>query len=151
MGSEVGLGMNYLRSSLPRSYRRTHSCARKKNCVVHEAPIETNSEEEFEIIRCPNKLELRESYGECNGTIPAKEDVYRVTSSDNDVGLSIEDRRFIEIMENGIHKNAQGNWEMPLPFRSNNVSMPNNRSYAFRRLKALLQRSSPPRRPNTPR
>ena len=111
----------------------------RRTCVVHEAPIETNPEEDFEIIRCPNKLELRESYGECNGTIPAKEDVYRVTSSNNDVGLSIEDRRFIEIMENGIHKNAQGNWEMPLPFRSSNVSMPNNRSCEFKRSKALLQ------------
>ena len=48
-------------------------------------------------------------------------------------------RVFIDIMENGIHKNSQGNWEMPLPFRAHNVSMPNNRSYAVKRLNALLK------------
>ena len=42
-------------------------------------------------------------------------------------------------MENGIHKNSQGNWEMPLPFRAHNVSMPNNRSYAVKRLNGLLK------------
>ena len=42
-------------------------------------------------------------------------------------------------MENGNHKNAQGNWEMPLPFCSHNVSVPNNWSYAVKRLNGLLQ------------
>ena len=53
--------------------------------------------------------------------------------------LSIEHRRFINIMENGICKNMQGNWEMPLPFRSHNRPMPNNRGYALKRLNSLLQ------------
>ena len=53
--------------------------------------------------------------------------------------LSIEDRRFINIMENGIRKNMQGNWEMPLPFPSHNRPMPNNRGYALKRLNSLLQ------------
>ena len=91
------------------------------------------------MIRCPSKLELRESYYEHSEVALAKEDVYRATGSDNDVGLSIEDRRFMEIMENGIHKNSQGNWEMPLPFHTHNVSMPNNRSYAVKRLNGLLK------------
>jgi len=42
-------------------------------------------------------------------------------------------------MENSICKNAQGNWEMPLPFCSHNQSMPNNRGYALKRLNSLLQ------------
>ena len=111
----------------------------RRTCVVNGAFAGANTEAEFEIIRCPNKLELRESYDEHGEVTSTKEDVYRTTGSDNDVGLSIEDRRFIEIMENGIHKNAQGNWEMPLPFRSHNVFMPNNRSYAVKRLNGLLQ------------
>ena len=51
-----------------------------------------------------------------------------VTRNDYDVSLSIEDRRFTKIIDKGIHKNQLGNWEMPLPFCSTNVFMPNNRS-----------------------
>lgn len=111
----------------------------KRTCVLHEPFNERNSGTDFEIIRCPNKFELRESYDDNNNVTPAKEDVYRTTNTDEDVGLSIEDRKFIDIMENGIHKNTQGNWEMPLPFRSQNVAMPNNRSYAAKRLNSLLK------------
>ena len=42
-------------------------------------------------------------------------------------------------MNQRIHKNTKGNWEMPLPFRSSNVSMPNNRSLAVSRLNSLLR------------
>ena len=59
-----------------------------------------------------------------------QEDSNCVTRNDNDVSLSIKDRRFVEIMESGIRKNELGNWEMPLLFRSRSVSMPDNRSYA---------------------
>ena len=53
--------------------------------------------------------------------------------------LSQEDRSFLEIMETKIHKNQCGNWEMPLPFRSSNIAMPNNRSLAVNRLYSLLR------------
>lgn len=56
-----------------------------------------------------------ESFTESIDAKNTAEDVYRVTQNDNDVGLSIEDCRFMEIMEKGIHKNKLGNWEMPLP------------------------------------
>ena len=39
------------------------------------------------------------------------------TSQDNKPGTSAEDRRFMEIMENGMTKVEDGNWEAPLPFR----------------------------------
>ena len=106
---------------------------------VHGACAEGNTEAEFEIIRCPSKFELKEIYDEHSEVTSTREDVNRTTGGDNDVGLSIEDRRFIEIMENSIHKNAQGNWEMPLPFRSRNASMPNIRGYAIKGLNCLLQ------------
>ena len=51
-----------------------------------------------------------------------------VTRNDYDVSLSIDDRRFTKIMDKGIHKNQLGSWEMPLPFCSTNVFMPNKRS-----------------------
>ncbi|KAK3742405.1 hypothetical protein QZH41_008057 [Actinostola sp. cb2023] len=42
-------------------------------------------------------------------------------------------------MQKNIHKNDKGNWVMPLPFRSENVKMPNNRNQAESRLTGLLK------------
>ena len=66
-------------------------------------------------------------------------DIYHTSSNDNEVTLSIEDRRFVDIMEKGIHKNEFGNWQLPLPFRSPNIILPNNREQAVRRLRNLLR------------
>ena len=52
--------------------------------------------------------------------------------------LSCEDRKFLDIMEAGVHKNDQGNWEMPLPFRCKDPRLPNNRSQAGNRLNGLI-------------
>ena len=67
---------------------------------------------------------MKESFTEGNqGT---ESDVFRNTQEDNDISLSCEDRRFLEIMEVNIHRNDHGNWEMPLPFHHKDVKMPNN-------------------------
>ena len=42
-------------------------------------------------------------------------------------------------MKKSVHKNQQGNREMPLPFRSENVCLPNNRSLALSRLDSLVR------------
>ena len=73
------------------------------------AHTETNTEEEYEIVQCPNKFDFRESNIKHSDDNRTAEDVYCVTRNDNDVGLSIEDRRFVEIMERGIRKNELGN------------------------------------------
>ena len=109
------------------------------NLTTHVARTGVNKGAEYEIVTCPNTMNFFESFTESSDAKDTAEDVYRVTQNDNDVGLSIEDRRFMEIMEKGIHKNKFGNWEMPLPFRSQNVSMPNNRGYAVKRLNELLR------------
>jgi len=41
-------------------------------------------------------------------------------------------------METEIHKNKEGNWEMPLPFRRKDPKMPNNRSQAVNRFNSLI-------------
>ena len=109
------------------------------NLTTHVARTGVNKGAEYEIVTCPNTMIFFESFTESSDAKNTAEDVYRVTQNDNDVGLSIEDRRFMVIMEKGIHKNKFGNWEMPLPFRSQNVSMPNNRGYAVKRLNGLLR------------
>ena len=58
---------------------------------------------------------------------------------DNEVSLSQEDHQFLEITSHTAHKNSQGNWEMPLPFRKSDVNIPNNRSQAVNRLDGLLR------------
>ena len=65
------------------------------------------------------------------------DDVYHTSSNDNEVAYSIEDRRFIHIVEHGIHKNELGNWKLPLPFRSSGVRLPDNREHAIKRLNNL--------------
>ena len=54
-------------------------------------------------------------------------------------GQQEEDKRFLKIMETGTGKNQQGNWEMPLPFRSPTASMPNNRPLTVIHLNGLLR------------
>ena len=54
--------------------------------------------------------------------------------------LSVEDRTFLEILDKGIHQRKDGHYEMPLPLRSLDVKLPNNRSQALRRLSQLKAR-----------
>ena len=65
--------------------------------------------------------------------------VFRTTPHENEVSLSQEDRRFLDIMKRAAHKNELGNWEMPLPFRSSDITMPNNRSQAAHRINGLFR------------
>lgn len=53
---------------------------------------------------------------------------------------SIEDRKFREILSKGIHKTENGNLEAPLPFKTDDVSLPNNKKYCLRRLLALKRK-----------
>ena len=53
---------------------------------------------------------------------------------------SVDDRRFLEILVKGIHKTTDGHYEMPLPLRSQDVKLPNNKSLALKRLFTLEAR-----------
>ena len=50
-----------------------------------------------------------------------------------DVGYSQEDRKFLSLVSNGIRQ-TEGHYEIPLPFRQQNVKLPNNREQALKRL-----------------
>lgn len=50
---------------------------------------------------------------------------------------SMEDRCF---NDKGLHKNAEGNWEAPLPFKTDNVLLPDNKGHCLRRLLSLKRR-----------
>ena len=78
----------------------------------------------YESIPCPNQFRIKERFSERRDD--PENDIFRTTREDNDVSLSCEDRKFIEIMKTGINKNDSGNWKMPLPFRHKDTKMPNN-------------------------
>lgn len=73
-------------------------------------------------------------------------DVIRVLESDfnerkvEDSHFSQEDLRFISIMEEGVKMQADGHCELPLPFKVDRPSLPNNKSCAEHRLKCLRKR-----------
>ena len=54
--------------------------------------------------------------------------------------MSVEDRTSLEVLDKGIHQREDGHYEMPLPLRSLDVKLPNNRSQALRRLSQLKAR-----------
>ena len=53
---------------------------------------------------------------------------------------SAEDRGFLNILENGIVKTPDGHYEMPLPLKSDKLSLPFNRELAVKRWHQLVAR-----------
>ena len=89
----------------------------------------------YDLINCPNQFKMADGVGDRTD----RRDVFSITQQDNQPSLSCDDRKFLEIMENGVHKNENGNWEMPLPFRNTKTSLPDNRGQALHRLNSLLR------------
>ena len=102
----------------------------------HNAP-EPSETLNYEVVPCPNHLLIKERFGDC--VEAPGEDIYQTTGDDNEASMSWEHRRFFDIMKKGVHKNQRGNWEMPLPLRSEPVRIPNNRSQAISCLNGLLR------------
>lgn len=88
----------------------THVLVRRTN-LLSASPTNSRSRmvepQCYELIPCPNQLRVKESFSERDqGT---ESDIFRTTREDNDVSLSCEDRRFLEIVEANIHRNDHGN------------------------------------------
>ena len=54
--------------------------------------------------------------------------------------ISLDDRKFLDQLEKGIHQRKNGHYEMPLPFREKLPTLPNNKPQALRRLERLKTR-----------
>ena len=93
--------------------------------------------ESYELVPCPNRFKIMESLSEQEERL--RENIFHTSREDNETSLSCEDRKFLETMETGIHKNETGHWEMPLPFRRTEVRMPSNLSQSVNRLNGLLR------------
>ena len=63
--------------------------------------------------------------------------VFVKTPDDEKVSLSVEDREFLRTMDSQFHKDSDGKWVAPLPFKNPRQSLPNNRAQALSRARAL--------------
>ena len=98
-----------------------------------------------------NKLEVSEIHEHFAFTTKVKEiinpqKILRVLESDFVEGsaktkpYSVEDERFLTILENAIVKREDGHYEMPLPLKSNQLRLPYNRQLVVKRWHQLLAR-----------
>ena len=55
-------------------------------------------------------------------------------------GPSKEDRKFLEIVEQGVHRCEDGHYELPLPLKSGRINFPNNKNAALCQLTQLKRR-----------
>ena len=65
------------------------------------------------------------------------EPLFVKTSADETPGLSIEDKRFLDIMNSEFKRDDSGKWTAPLPFRENRPPLLNNREQALKRAKTF--------------
>lgn len=84
-------------------------------------------------LECQNKIKVRELYGETLDTSSA----FSRTIHDHQIAPSIEDQRFLEIMEKSFFQDDSNSWVAPLPFRQPRRKLPDNRAYAEKRFASL--------------
>ena len=65
---------------------------------------------DYEVVPCPNQIKITDSLTQ--SMLEAKNirnDIFHSSPNDNEVSLSCDDRKFLEIMDERIHKNEKGN------------------------------------------
>ena len=65
------------------------------------------------------------------------DDVFHTTKNDSKVGLSVDDREFLSLMDREFKKDSNGNWTAPLPFNSPQTHLPCNRLQVLKRAQNL--------------
>ena len=58
-------------------------------------------------------------------------------TKDDEVGLSIEERKFLGIMVDGFQKSSSGRWVAPLPMHDGRQRFPDNRSQTLQRARMI--------------
>ena len=74
-------------------------------------------------------------------SITQKNDIFIEKPDDELPGLSQEDQEFLHIVSSGIHINAAGNLEVPVPFKEDKV-LPDNKAAVYARTSNTLSRIS---------
>lgn len=63
--------------------------------------------------------------------------VFQRTHHDDKLGMSMEDKLFLDLMDREVYMDEANCWVAPLPFRPNRPRLPNNRQHAINRLMSL--------------
>ena len=69
----------------------------------------------------------------CENKLHVKDNIFVKTEHDEKVAPSIEDKVFLDLMDENFCRNSDGYWEAPLPFRPQRQPLPNNRIQAVNR------------------
>ena len=64
-------------------------------------------------------------------------DLFQRTDHDEKIGLSVEDREFLELMNTSFERDDSGHWVAPLPFKRNHQPLPNNQTQALQRARSF--------------
>ncbi|XP_033733157.1 uncharacterized protein LOC117322392 [Pecten maximus] len=81
---------------------------------------------------CPNCFDFKED-------IPKTDNfpLFVKNPHDDKPGLSLEDKEFLHVMDTGFRKNDHGQWEAPLPLKTDRPRLPDNRAQSLRRARTL--------------
>ena len=79
-------------------------------------------------------------------TVPAVDskigmDVFQKGKYDDKIGMSVEDKYFLQLMETEMYRNQEGNWTAPLPFRQHIIGqeIKSNRNDVYKRTVKLTR------------
>lgn len=90
---------------------------------------------------CPSIIHVKEDYESDRNTNRVTDSlghsVFVRSECDDKQAMSIDDKRFLTIMDNEVHQNHENSWVAPLPFRSPRRRLPDNREQALNRLCSL--------------
>ena len=90
---------------------------------------------------CRNYLQIKEQISTTTSVVSARgfrgDNVFMKTPNDDQVGLSVEDRKFMKLMNSSFRKEEEGFWTAPLPFKQIPDHLPNNKAQAYHRAQVL--------------
>ncbi|XP_062581908.1 uncharacterized protein LOC134243691 [Saccostrea cucullata] len=79
----------------------------------------------------PTSMDPCDSYLQVDHT--QETSLFRITKDDNKPSMSVEDQRFLDLMDLEMKRDQNHNWVAPLPFKYSRPTLPNNRKQAVDR------------------
>ncbi|XP_048734152.2 uncharacterized protein LOC125650167 [Ostrea edulis] len=87
---------------------------------------------------CENTLNIKEIHDSLSREkFGTDSSIFVKTRDDDKIGLSIDDREFLAIMDISFRKDGNGHWTAPLPFKEQRPILPNNKVLALKRAHSL--------------
>ena len=104
--------------------------------IVGEVCLDANKQKSQNFVCRKTMIESLEL---CDHVIDVVEtsDIFKKTPLDEQVSLSVDDRKFLEIMHDGMHLTDKNKWSAPLPFRKGKEPLVSNKAQALSRARIL--------------